>query len=122
MTVDPTRPAFLLRLEGAAVVGLAVILFRELAGSWLLFAALFLAPDLSLIGYLGGARPGARVYNLAHTFVFPAALYAVGFVVAQPAAMVAGLIWGAHIGLDRLLGFGLKFVTGFRDTHLARVR
>jgi len=31
------------------------------------------------------------------------------------------LIWLAHIGFDRMLGFGLKYPTRFADTHLARV-
>jgi hypothetical protein len=28
---------------------------------------------------------------------------------------------GAHIGVDRALGFGLKLPTGVRDTHLGRI-
>ena len=31
------------------------------------------------------------------------------------------LIWIAHIGLDRALGYGLKYATGFGDTHLGRI-
>ena len=31
------------------------------------------------------------------------------------------LIWLAHIGFDRTLGYGLKCPTAFKDTHLQRV-
>jgi hypothetical protein len=31
------------------------------------------------------------------------------------------LIWLAHIGMDRMLGYGLKYSGGFKDTHLGRL-
>jgi hypothetical protein len=65
---------------------------------------------------------GAVVYNAIHTYVFPAVLYGFGFATARPAAMIVALVWAAHIGVDRLLGFGLKYPTRFRDTHLGAVR
>jgi hypothetical protein len=37
--------------------------------------------------------------------------------------MVAvALIWFAHISMDRTVGYGLKYPTSFKDTHLERVR
>ncbi|MCS4316879.1 hypothetical protein M2407_001178 [Serratia sp. BIGb0234] len=36
----------------------------------------------------------------------------------QPHWLMAALIWGAHIGFDRALGYGLKYASGFADTHL----
>jgi hypothetical protein len=32
--------------------------------------------------------------------------------------LLLSLIWTAHIGFDRLLGFGLKYSNRFKDTHL----
>ena len=32
-----------------------------------------------------------------------------------------GLIWLAHIGMDRAIGYGLKYPTNHKDTHLQRV-
>lgn len=122
MIRDPTRPAILLRLEGVAAISLAAILYRELGASWLVFVLLFLVPDLSIAAYLGGRRVGAIVYNTIHTYLFPALLYGFGFATARPGAMIVALVWGAHIGVDRLLGFGLKYPTGFRDTHLQAVK
>lgn len=114
-------PRLLLRAEGAAVAVLALVLYRELGQPWWVFAVFFLAPDLSLLGYLGGPRLGAVAYNLVHTYALPVLGYAFGFALAHPGLMAAGLIWAAHIGVDRVLGFGLKYATGFRDTHLNKV-
>jgi hypothetical protein len=122
MGADPTRPAVLLRVEGAGVFLLALLVYRELGISWILFAALFLAPDLSILAYLGGSRVGAVIYNAVHTYAGPLALYASGFAAARLPLMALALVWAAHIGIDRMLGFGLKYASGFRDTHLSRGR
>jgi hypothetical protein len=114
-------PALLLRLEGAALVAAAVLLYREHGASWLLFALLLLAPDLSMLGYLAGTRIGAMVYNIAHTTVLPIALVVTGVLTGSDLAISLGLIWLAHIGLDRAIGYGLKYPEAFNSTHLARV-
>jgi Domain of unknown function (DUF4260) len=69
-------PLVLLRLEGAAVLVAATFAYATLGGRWALFAALFLVPDLSMLGYLGGRRLGAACYNAAHSYLGPAALAA----------------------------------------------
>ena len=88
---------------------------------WWLFVALILAPDLSMIGYAGGLEVGAATYNAAHTDAFPVVLSAVGLLVGADLAVEIGLIWLAHIGIDRAIGYGLKYPSGFKDTHLQRV-
>lgn len=121
-TVDPpTGTATVLRLEGAAVLVASLLAYHAIDGPWLWFALLFLAPDLSMVGYLRGARPGARLYNLVHTYVGPALVGVVWFFTAEPWTLRVAAIWSAHIGLDRMLGFGLKDPTGFKDTHLQRI-
>jgi hypothetical protein len=112
-------PRLWLRLEGLAVLALAVLIYRQGGHSWLLFGALFLAPDLSFAGYLAGARMGALAYNVAHSYVGPALAAALALTTGRPA--VAALIWAAHIGFDRALGYGLKYPSGFTDTHLGRI-
>jgi hypothetical protein len=116
-----SMPSALLRLEGLAVLGAALALYVD--GPYALWALLvfFLAPDLSFFGYLGGARVGAVVYNAAHTYVGPVGLGAAAAVAGGGLGIQVALIWGAHIGLDRFLGYGLKYPTGFTDTHLGRV-
>jgi len=110
----------LLRLEGLTAFAAALALYSHAGFSWLIFALFLLAPDLSMLGYLTGPRVGAALYNLVHTYLLALLLTLVGFLGAQPALTAAGLILIAHIGLDRALGYGLKYSTAFGDTHLGR--
>jgi hypothetical protein len=111
----------LLRLEGLALCAGAVLLYACSGSSWLLFAVLLLAPDLSFLGYLAGPRVGAVCYNVLHTTMGPLALGVAGSILAWPAAVAVALIWLAHIGIDRALGYGLKYDAGFAFTHLGRI-
>ncbi|MGO3934781.1 DUF4260 domain-containing protein [Rhodopseudomonas pseudopalustris] len=111
----------LLRVEGAALF-VGTSLFYLISDSpWELYALLFFAPDLGFLGYLAGPRTGAFVYNALHTTVAPLLLAIGGMVVLWPMAGTLALIWFAHIGFDRMLGFGLKYGSGFRLTHLGRI-
>ncbi len=114
-------PRIVLRAEGAAALLVAVVLYARLGESWWLFAILFLAPDLSFLGYLGGARTGAIVYNAAHTLVGPLLLATAGLLLPAHVLFTFALIWVAHIGFDRLLGYGLKYAAGFGFTHLGPI-
>jgi hypothetical protein len=115
------RNAILLqRLEGAAMLGLGIVAYAWLGQSWWIFALLFLLPDLSMLGYLRGATTGMYSYNLIHTYVAPALLALLGLAVG-PVAYGLAAIWTAHIGLDRMLGYGLKHAEGFGHTHLGLV-
>ncbi len=114
-------PHLLLRLEGLAIVAAAVVLYFHEDFGWILFVALILAPDLSFAGFAFGPKVGAIVYDTLHTEIFPVVLGAVGLVADSRGATKIALIWLAHIGADRLLGYGLKYPTAFKDTHLSRV-
>lgn len=112
---------FLLRLEGLAAFATALAVYGRNDYSWAAFAVFFLAPDLLMLAYLAGPRAGALGYNLVHTYVLPVALVCFGFFAGAPIAAASGLIWIAHIGFDRALGYGLKCPTAFGDTHLSGV-
>ncbi len=116
-----TRPAGLLRGEAAAGLALSVALYAWHGEGWLLFAILFLAPDLSALGYLAGNRVGTASYNLVHTLIGPILLGMVGLITDAPRAVALALIWSAHITFDRLIGYGLKYPGTFKDTHLNRI-
>ena len=73
-----------------------------------MFALLFLAPDLPLLSFLAGPRVGAAVYNAFHAYPLPAILAAIGLLGGTTPAMAVALVWFAHIGMDRTLGFGLR--------------
>lgn len=115
------RPLVLLRLEGLAIAAAAVWGFAATGASWWLFAALALAPDLAMVGYAVGPGVGARAYNAAHTYAAPLALAAVAGLAGWAWGLPAALVWAAHIGLDRALGYGLKHAEGFHQTHLGTV-
>ena len=110
-----------LRCEGLAVGVLSAILYARTGASWWLFAALWLAPDLAMLGYLAGPRWGSYCYNAAHWYLLPSALVAVALLLSHAALLPFALLWFNHIGVDRLLGYGLKYPTGFGFTHLSRL-
>jgi hypothetical protein len=121
-----TRPAIslpklLLHLEGLTALIVAVGLYAQQGFSWWVFALLLLAPDLAMLGYLINLRAGSIVYNLLHTYALPLGLAAISFGAGWPLGLQLALIWLAHIGMDRTVGYGLKYPTHFKDTHLARV-
>jgi hypothetical protein len=112
-------PRIVVRAENLAVFVAALLAYAQLGAGWGLFCALFLLPDLSMLGYLAGARAGAVSYNAAHSYVGPALLALLGLAVPGVWPWVA--LWVAHIGFDRALGYGLKYSSAFGDTHLGRV-
>ncbi len=112
----------LLRLEGLGLLILTLLLYASSHLSWLAFAVFFFAPDLSFAGYLAGPRVGAAIYNIAHDTFIPIMLIVVGYLLeANHIVLATALIWLAHIGFDRALGYGLKYQSGFSFTHLGRV-
>lgn len=110
-----------LRLEGFAVFAAALACYARSDFSWPAFALLFLAPDLAMLAYFAGPRVGAAAYNLAHNYALALALAVAGFFGGWSFAAAGGLIWAGHIGFDRALGYGLKYSTGFGDSHLGRI-
>ncbi|RLM68171.1 DUF4260 family protein [Halorubrum sp. Atlit-8R] len=113
------QPIQILRLEGAGLAAVATATYFTIGGPIWLFVVLALAPDVSMLAYLGGARVGSTVYNVFHTYLAPAALGVVGvWFTVTPLTLIA-LVWAAHIGVDRAVGYGLKYPTGFKHTHLS---
>src|ERR1700712_2066995 len=111
----------MLRLEGLTLFVGMTLLYAVWDGSWWVYAILFLAPDLSFAAYLVSPRAGAIVYNAAHSYMAPMALMTTGFALSAPLVLSIAMIWLAHIGIDRALGYGLKYSAGFGFTHLGRV-
>jgi hypothetical protein len=116
-----TKPRYLLHLEGASILVLAIFLYRAGHFPWWMFAALLLVPDLFMLGYLWNARFGSTVYNSVHTLSVPVLLFVASQLFHMDRLAPFILIWIAHIGMDRMLGFGLKYPTQFKDTHLQHV-
>ncbi|MEX0691803.1 MAG: DUF4260 family protein [Gemmatimonadales bacterium] len=100
------------RVEGAAILVASVAAYWVLEASWGMFWLFLLAPDVCFVACAVSKRVGAMAYNLAHTLAGPLLLGGMAMVVAERGLALAVLIWLAHIGLDRTLGFGLKPVPG----------
>jgi hypothetical protein len=119
LTAGRDGPRLILMAEGAALLAASTFVYAQTGGNWLLFALLFLVPDLGMLGYLRNPRLGALGYNAVHTTVAPLALVAGGFALEGGLAVQVGLIWLGHIGFDRMLGVGLKYPDAFGHTHLS---
>ena len=117
--VNPVR--VWLRLEALAVFFAGILVWIAMNGGWLKFALGFLVPDLAILAYLIGPRVGAGAYNLTHSYLIPAALAIVGATLDQTGLLLTGALWTSHIGFDRALGLGLKYPSGFADTHLGQL-
>ena len=117
--MDRTLP--ILRAEGLALGIAATGFYASTDASWWLFAGLVFVPDAAMAGYVLGPRLGAAIYNTAHSTVPAFVLLAMGWLMESPLAVAAALVWLAHIGFDRALGYGLKLPEGFRHTHLGPV-
>ena len=109
------------RLEGLALFIGMTLLYYIWAGDWWVYAVLFFVPDLSFAAYLSGPRFGALIYNTAHSYLGPVAIMTGAFATAEPLILSIAMIWLAHIGFDRALGYGLKYYAGFGFTHLGRI-
>ena len=110
-----------LRLEGLCILLISLLAYAKFGAGWGVWAIFFLTPDLSLLGYVAGPRAGSALYNSAHSYVGAALLLASGLCWPSQLATTAGIIWIAHIGFDRALGYGLKYASGFGVTHLGLI-
>ena len=113
------QPTAILRGEGIAIFGAATAGYFVLDGPLWLFVLLALTPDISMLGYLAGPRLGSRIYNAFHTYIGPVAIGAVGLWFGVVPLSWVALVWAAHIGADRVVGYGLKYPSGFKHTHLS---
>jgi hypothetical protein len=95
--------------------------FSQSGWSWWWFGLLLLVPDVSMVGYLAKPDVGATTYNLGHTIVFPGLILGWYLLGGPLSALAIGSIWLAHIGLDRMLGYGLKYADDFTHTHLGPI-
>jgi hypothetical protein len=116
--IPPKSVTRLLRLDGLAVALAAIAAYAVTGGNWWLFAALILAPDLAMLGLLAGEKTGARIYNMVHSYTLPIVLGAVGHFTDFGWMLPVALIWTAHIGIDRAVGYGLKYPHAIQHTHL----
>ncbi|HEX8932106.1 MAG TPA: DUF4260 domain-containing protein [Patescibacteria group bacterium] len=110
----------LLKIEGLIFLLLSLYFYNTLHGNWLIFALLLFTPDIFMLGYLINKKLGATIYNLGHTYVTSVVILLLGLFMHNNNLTLGSLIISAHIGMDRSLGYGLKYSTSFKDTHLQK--
>jgi hypothetical protein len=111
-------PKALLRFEGATLFVASIAFFAAQGQQWWLYPVLLLTPDIFMLGYLRNTKLGSITYNLGHSYPIAALVTVLGFTFASPIAIAIGAIWFGHIGWDRMFGYGLKYGTSFKHTHL----
>ncbi len=96
--------------------------YLHLNYQWYWFIIFLLVVDIFMIGYLSkDNKLGAYIYNIGHSLIIPLFLLVLGVVVSNKLSIGVSLIWIAHIGMDRSLGYGLKLESGFQYTHLGKI-
>lgn len=115
------KPKFFLQLEGVVLFVASLILFASTHQPWWWVPTLLFLPDIFMIGYARSAKFGAFTYNIGHTYLLPAMVTIYGLHGNRPLVLGVGLIWLAHIGMDRLFGYGLKYDDNFKHTHLGTI-
>lgn len=110
-----------LRAEGITAFTAGAAAWVALGAEWPWFFVLLLAPDVSMVGYLRGPHVGAIAYNVVHNWATAGVVVGLGLVLSAPGVVLAGVLLVAHTGIDRALGYGLKYPTAFGDTHLGRI-
>jgi len=112
------KPKLWLRLEGLVLFIATIVLFAGQHQNWWLYPLLLLVPDVFMVGYLANTKIGALFYNLGHSYFAPALMILLSWRAGSSFALAIGIIWLGHIGWDRFFGYGLKYDTDFRHTHL----
>ena len=110
-----------LKFEELLMFILGIFAFNQLSFVWWWFLVLFLAPDISMLGYLVNPKFGAITYNLFHHKGIAILLYVLGVFLKMEIIELIGIILFSHASFDRIFGYGLKYSTSFHDTHLGKI-
>ena len=111
----------ILRSEALAAFVAGIVIWIANDGSLLWLVPVLLIPDLSAVGYLINPRVGAVTYNIVHNWTIAAVALGLGWWLHSSFLVFTGAVLLAHVGLDRVLGYGLKLPSSFQDTHLGRI-
>ena len=110
-----------LKAEGLAVLVLSALFYWHTGSSWWMFIGLLLVPDLAMLPYLLNTKAGSLSYNIVHSYLLPLGMATVAIAIYRAGILPFLCIWTAHIGMDRFLGYGLKYPTSFGSTHLGLI-
>jgi Domain of unknown function (DUF4260) len=109
------------RAESLVIFASSTYLYFSLDFSLVGYILLLFVFDISMLGYIKNPAFGAYTYNAVHSLAAPLILITISYALDVRVLLGASLLWLAHIGLDRTLGYGLKLSSGFTDTHLGKI-
>lgn len=112
----------IVRLEYAALAATAAYFFIQQGFGWYWLVPMFFVYDIGMVGYAINSKVGAVIYNSTHSLFVPL-VFIVLYAAWQPSSwlLFIALTQLFHIGIDRFLGYGLKYGAGFRHTHLGTI-
>lgn len=111
----------LLKIEQLTILILCLLFFYHLQYNWWWFIGLFFVPDISMVGYAVNHKVGGIFYNILHHKSLPIVVLILGYLMSESVVLMIGTIWLAHISFDRMLGYGLKHLDHFQNTHLGKI-
>ena len=115
------KPRRYLQIDGLVLFAATIVLFAATHEHWWIFPMLLFVPDVFILGYLKSPRFGALLYNVGHSYLAPSVTIVVGWRASSLLTVASGIIWLGHVGLDRFLGYGLKYDENFKSTHLGKL-
>ncbi|MDX1462342.1 MAG: DUF4260 domain-containing protein [Marinirhabdus sp.] len=110
-----------LKIEELGLFVLGICAFSTLPFAWWWFLVLLLTPDIGMLGYLVNNKVGAFTYNMFHHRAVAVAFIIFGYFYANEIILLIGVMLFSHIAFDRMFGYGLKYPSGFKDTHLGKI-
>jgi hypothetical protein len=110
-----------IRIENGLAFAISFFIYMQLDFPIWVFFVFLLVPDITMIGYVINKKIGAVVYNFGHSFILPLLLVVCYLYFSKDYLLIISIIWLAHIFMDRLLGFGLKYNDSFNKTHIQRI-
>jgi hypothetical protein len=104
-------------LESTVIFLGSLLIYLFIGGNWIIFIILLFSPDI----FIKNSRIGSIIYNIGHIHVWAIILILIGILIDLDILILLGLIWISHISIDRAMGYGLKYPSDFKDTHMQKI-
>lgn len=116
-----SQPSWFVRLENWLLFCLVLYVYLSQGFSFIWFVALWILPDVGMIGFAINKSFGTLTYNLLHTYIGPLIAFFLYVLEPNQILLQLALIWTSHISLDRFIGYGLKYKSHFKHTHISKL-
>jgi hypothetical protein len=116
-----SKTRIFLVLESVVIFLGSLLIYLFLSGNWIIFLVLLFSPDIFMVGYIKNSRIGSINYNIGHVYAWSVLLILIGILIGLDILILLSLICIAHISIDRAMGYGLKYPSDFKDTHMQKI-